>query len=325
MEIVGEARDGREGIAECERLRPDVVTLDIVLPGMSGVAVTEQIMAWCPTPIVVVSSADNRGELFRTYDALAAGALDAVEKPGPEEPEADWGRRLAASVRLASRVGVITHIRGRRAVRAAPPDPALAEGGEPALVAIGASTGGPSAVRAILRELPADFPLPILLVIHLSAVTGDTLAEWLDGQVRLAVRSAVEGEPLPRAGQVVMAPADRHLVLRAGRLRLLDTPPLHACRPSVDALFASVAAELGGRGIGCLLTGMGRDGAEGLAAIRRAGGATLAQDEATSVVFGMPKEAIARGAAARVLPLEQFAPALQALAWRAQHPPPKGA
>jgi two-component system chemotaxis response regulator CheB len=184
------------------------------------------------------------------------------------------------------------------------------------VVAIGASTGGPAALSQLLRALPRNFPLPILLVLHIGEAFALPFSDWLSCQVGLPVFTATEGMPLPEVGRpvVIMAPADRHLVLRQGLLRLSNAPERHSCRPSVDPLFESVAAELGSRSIGVLLTGMGRDGAAGLLAIRQAGGVTLAQDEATSVVFGMPREAIRLGAAQLVLPLPRIAPTLVQLA-----------
>ncbi len=323
LEIVGEAGDGKRAIDLCMSLRPDVVTLDMVLPTLSGLAVTEYIMAYRPTPILIVSASVNRGELFKTYDALAAGAVDVLEKPSGEEFGGEWERRFLSTLKLASRIKVITHPRLRlgplgRAAHANLIPPVAAEAPEEReqkrLVAIGASTGGPGAVVQILRGLPAGFPLPILLVVHIGESFGAAFADWLDAQSALRARHAQDGEPLPRYGTVLVAPPDRHLVLRDGRLRLTSDPQRHSCRPSVDTLFESVAREAGARALACLLTGMGRDGAQGLLAIQRAGGVTLAQDEATSVVFGMPREAIERGAADRVLPLGDIVPALVALA-----------
>ncbi len=322
LEVVGEGEDGKQAIELCQKLRPDVVTLDMMLPVMTGLAATEYIMAYCPTPILIVSASTNRGELFRTYEALAAGAVDVLEKPGENDVADDWERRFLSTVKLVSKIKVITHVRGKLGTRAralngptpAPPDPP-AQRQRCALVAIGVSTGGPAAIQQILRELAPSFPLPILLVIHIGEPFGAALAEWLDDQSPLRVAYATDGEPLPRLGEgrVIMAPPDVHLVVRGGRLRLVTTPERHSCRPSVDVLFESVARELGSRAAACLLTGMGKDGATGLLEVRRAGGVTLAQDEATSVVFGMPREAILLGAAERVLPLEQFAAAITAL------------
>jgi two-component system chemotaxis response regulator CheB len=324
LEVVGEGEDGKEAIELCQKLRPDVMTLDMMLPVMTGLSATEYIMAHCPTPILIVSASTNRGELFRTYDALAAGAVDVLEKPTDDDVADDWELRFLAAVKLVSRIKVITHLRAKMAgrgrasaeVTAPMPIESLAERPRPAAVAIGVSTGGPAAIQQILRALSPNFPLPILLVIHIGEPFGIALAEWLDGQSSLRVSYARDGEPLPSAGEgrVIMAPPDVHLIVRGGRLRLITTPERHSCRPSVDVLFESIAQELGNRAIACLLTGMGRDGATGLLEVRRAGGVTLAQDEASSVVFGMPREAILLGAAERVLPLEQFAPTIAALA-----------
>ncbi len=323
FEIVAEAADGREAIEACQRLRPDAMTLDMMMPVMTGLAATEYIMAYCPTPILVVSSSLNRGELFKTYDALAAGALDVLEKPTGDASDAAWERQLAATLRLIARIKVITHPRGRlahlasahRPAGAAPPaPPPLA--GRCEIIALGASTGGPGAVVQILHELPRGFPLPLLVVIHLSSAFGGAFAEWLHGLSPFPVAFARDHEPLPAPGicRVLLAPPDRHLIVRNGRLRLTEDPERHSCRPSVDVLFESAARELGPRCAAGLLTGMGRDGAEGLLAVRRAGGPTLAQDESTSVVFGMPREAIRLEAAAQVLRLDQIAGALAALA-----------
>lgn len=322
LEVVGEAADGKTGIELCQSLRPDVVTLDMMLPVVTGQVATEHIMAFCPTPILIVSASTNRGELFRTYSALAAGAVDVLDKPLGDEPDGAWEQTLVATVKLVSRIKVITHVRGRlnlASSRRLPEILSPAAEGEPGpyrVVAIGTSTGGPAACLEVLRNLPPRFPLPILLVIHIGQAFSAGLAEWLDSQSGIRVTCAQDGEPLPSVGQgrVFVAPADRHLVLRQGRLRLIGDPERHSCRPSVDVLFESLAKEAPRQTIACLLTGMGRDGAGGLLALRREGGRTLVQDEATSVVFGMPQEAIRLGAAERVLAIDQVAPTLIKLA-----------
>jgi two-component system chemotaxis response regulator CheB len=315
--VAGEAADGEQAVAQCLKLRPDVVTMDMMLPVMSGLAATEQIMAHVPTPILIVSSSTNRGELFRTYEALAAGAVDVLEKPLGDDSDGRWETKFLSTLKLVARIRVITHLRGRLAGRADPAAPAPA--GQPlraySIVALGASTGGPGAIVDVLRALPPDFPLPILLVLHLGAPFGASFAEWLDGLVGLRVAFATEGQPLDgAAGRVFMAPPDRHLAVRAGRLHLSAGPERHSCRPSVDALFESVAVEAGAAAVACLLTGMGRDGAAGLLAVRRAGGLTIAQDEASCVVYGMPREAVLLGAAERILPLAEIGPTLAGLA-----------
>jgi two-component system chemotaxis response regulator CheB len=320
LEVVGEAGDGRSAIELCQRLRPQVMTLDMMMPAMSGLAVTEYLMAYCPTPIVIVSASMNRGEVFKTFEALAAGAVEVLDKPVGDEVDGAWERKLLTTVKLVSRIKVITHPRGRLSLWERPvaaPRPFVKGGSEgPRLVAIGASTGGPNAILEILRPLPADFALPILFVLHIGQPFGSPFADWLDGQSPLRVSHAVDGEPVPEPGEprVIMAPPDRHLVVREGRLRLTAEPERHSCRPSIDVLFESLALEAPAATIGCLLTGMGRDGAQGLLALRRGGGRTIAQDEATSVVFGMPREAIDLGAAENVLALDAIAPALMSLA-----------
>ena len=316
IEVAGEAGDGKTAIELCSELHPDVVTLDMQLPVLSGLAVAEYIMAYCPTPILIVSSSTNRGDLYKTYDALAAGALDVLEKPKGDELDGAWETTFLSTIKLISRIRVITHMRGRRQNGATTTlDRGVFKDSAYRLVAIGASTGGPAAIAEILGTLPADFPFPLLVVIHIGEAFGRLLAEWLDSHSQLRVRCAVDGEPLPEVGQacVILAPPGRHTIVSRGRLHLTDQAERHSCRPSVDVLFESVAREMGPRSIACLLTGMGKDGAEGLLAVRRAGGRTLAQDETSSTIFGMPQEAIRIGAAEKVVALNEVAPALLAL------------
>jgi two-component system, chemotaxis family, protein-glutamate methylesterase/glutaminase len=304
IEVVAAAESGHEAVELTRRLRPDVITMDIVLSGMSGLAATEQIMAHSPTPILVVSAADNRAEAFTTYDALAAGAVDVLDKPTADTPEGEWERRLRSAVRVTSKVAVITHPRAKlTALRRPAPRPSTSDPGGDGrhLVAIGASTGGPAAVVELLRAVPTDPPAPILLVQHIGPAFASSYVEWLGGQTRHRVACARDGDPVP-AGQVTMAPGDRHLVVRDGRLRLSDGPERHSCRPSVDVLFESVALAYPGAATGCLLTGMGRDGAAGMLAMRRAGCRTIAQDEASCVVYGMPREAVLLNAVDEILP-----------------------
>lgn len=318
FEVIGEANNGKTAIELCEQLRPDVITMDMMMPVMTGMAATEYIMAYCPTPILIVSASTNRGEVFRTYDALAAGAVDVLEKPLGVEPDEDWEQRLISAVRMVSKIRVIRHPKAKleKLVHQQLPNGSNLEVGisqttpktGPRLIALGASTGGPSALLNILSPLPKTFPLPILLVLHISEAFALAMAEWLDAQLNLPVRYAKDGELLPKPGEsgVWMAPPGRHLEATDGRLRLSDAPERHSCKPSVDVLFESLARSLGPQTVACLLTGMGRDGAAGLLAVKNAGGITAAQDEASSVVFGMPGEAIKLGAARYILPLDEF-------------------
>jgi two-component system chemotaxis response regulator CheB len=309
IEVAGIADSGHTAIQATRRLRPDVITMDIMLAGMSGLTATEHIMAHAPTPILVVSSADNRAEQFTTYDALAAGAVEVLDKPRGDETDADWERRLCAAVKLVSRVAVITHPRakltGLRANHAGPVSPErVAVGTARSVVAIGASTGGPGALVEVLRGLPADFAAPVLVVQHIGPAFVGAFADWLAGQIRRPVTVARDGAAVAdAAGRVVLAAGNQHLLVRGSRLWLTDGPARHSCRPSVDTLLESVALEYGDSATGVLLTGMGRDGAAGLLAMRRAGAWTIAQDEATSVVYGMPREAAVLGGASETLPI----------------------
>jgi two-component system chemotaxis response regulator CheB len=274
-------------------------------------------MAYCPTPILIVSASINRGELFKTYEALAAGAVDVLDKPNGHATDSGWEAGFLATVKLVSRIRVIMHPRGRHA-----PTPRLPETssvtpvphGNCQVIGLGASTGGPGAIVQILHTLPTHFQLPILLVVHIGEPFGTAFADWLDGQSERSVRFAEDGAAVAALrGCVALAPADRHLSVRNGRLRISHEAERHSCRPSVDILFESLAHEYGATAAVCLLTGMGRDGAAGMLAVRNAGGRTIAQDEASCVVYGMPREAVQLGAAERVLPLDQIAPALAAL------------
>jgi two-component system, chemotaxis family, protein-glutamate methylesterase/glutaminase len=240
FEVVGEAEDGKRAIEFCQDLRPDVITMDMMLPVMSGLSATEYIMAHCPTPILVVSASINRGELFKIYEALAAGAVDVLEKPTGTEVSVEWEHRFIAMVKLVARIRVITHPRarlagigGRTAPLPAPRRPASPY----VVVAIGASTGGPGAILEVLRGLSPDFRLPILLVLHINEPFGTAFADWLDGQTDRRVIYATDGASVAAAaGRVVVAPGDRHIpaALRSmccsNRSRWNSAPrPPHAC------------------------------------------------------------------------------------------------
>jgi two-component system, chemotaxis family, protein-glutamate methylesterase/glutaminase len=363
--VVGQASDGRAAIDLCLKLRPDVITMDVVLPVLTGLAATQKLMQICPTPILIISAAIDPGELVNTVSALAAGAVDVMEKPrtGTVDDGA-WDRRLLSTVKLVARIHVITHLhRGADQIveriadpvppqqSTTPPPPRLSqavprlvqsptqirprpeaaldaevpeirrESGGFDLVAIGASTGGPAAVATVLSALPEGFVLPVLLVLHVSDSFGPAIASWLKAVSSRRVRLADHGEPLSTVGgEVIMAPPGQHLALRGGLITLNREPERHSCRPSVDVLFDSLALEVGPQVAACLLTGMGRDGATGLLAVHRSGGLTIAQDEATSVVFGMPGEAVRLGAAQHVLPVERIGPLLGRLTRSAVKP-----
>jgi two-component system chemotaxis response regulator CheB len=312
IRVVGEAEDGKRAIELCQQLRPDVITLDMMLPVMTGLAATEYIMAYFPTPILVVSASTNRGELFRTYDALAAGAVDVLDKAGTEDGGEPWEKDFVAKVKLVSRVRVITHPRARLSPSTVvPAEVALHPQDGHRVLGIGASTGGPGALLQILRSMTRGLPVPLLVVLHIDERFGTAFADWLDAQSPHPAAYARSDELVAAArGRVLVAPPGAHMVVRCGRIQLIHEAPRHSCRPSVDVLFESLAAEYGRSVVGCLLTGMGRDGASGLLAIRQAGGRTIAQDEATSIVYGMPREAALNGSAERILPLPDIGPTL---------------
>ena len=326
LQVIAEAADGRTATEMCRRLRPDVMTMDVMMPVMDGVSATEYIMANCPTSILVVSSSSHRGEVLQTFDALAAGAVDVLDKPAGIEQRGVWEVEFVGAVKMASRIRPITRtpVRGQTrglkpAAIAVDPPPELIQG-DASIIAIGTSTGGPAAIAKVLSQIPADFPLSILLVIHIAPEFADGLLQWIAKLSRMPVRVAIDGEPLPPPGRgnVVMAAPDRHLLVEGGCLRVTDSAERHSCRPSVDVLFESVARECGPQAIACLLTGMGKDGARGLLAVRHSGGQTIAQDEASSIVFGMPREAIALGAAQVVTPLAEVASMLDKMARRSR-------
>jgi two-component system chemotaxis response regulator CheB len=246
----------------------------------------------------------KKADAFR---ALALGALDVAERELRPDP-AYW-QGLAKRLALLATVRVVQHVRGKRRRKGAGATPNTSEAPFP-LVAVAASLGGPRALSQMLRMIPAAFPAPICICQHISEGFTSGLSQWLSSETRLQVAEARDGD-LVEPGMVFIAPSKAHLLVRADfRLELDDGPALRGFKPSCDALLSSAARAFGKRCVGVILTGMGRDGAEGLREIRQRGGHTIAQDESTSVIYGMPREAVSLGAAAEVLPLEQIAPAL---------------
>jgi two-component system chemotaxis response regulator CheB len=277
--------------------------MDLNMPDADGFSGIARIMADTPTPILVLTA--NREEAVG-FRALSLGALDILEKPQASTDLDEYGRLLRSRLRLLAGVKVIRHVRGLRERAAAAP---RRRASRVELVVIGASLGGPRALATLLRGLPATFRAPIAVVQHIADGFTEGLAAWLASEARLDVHEGQDGEPLV-PGKVLLAPTGRHLVVGDGFIRLSDAPPVDTFRPSVTPLFLSAARAYGPRVCGVILTGMGRDGAEGLRAIRDGGGTTLAQDESSSAVFGMPRAAIELGAVERVLPLDEISRAL---------------
>jgi two-component system, chemotaxis family, protein-glutamate methylesterase/glutaminase len=304
--VVAVVGNGRDAVEQTLRLQPDVVAMDVYLPIMDGFEATRQIMQQRPTPVVMITSSAASAER-RSAEALAAGAVTITPKPGgtsglridPVERE-----RFLKTLRLMAGVRLVTRRPGRPEL---PTAPVAAERGSPQILAIAASTGGPAAVQMVLQGLGRDFSLPVVVVQHISRGFLGALVDWLRGTISLPISVAENGERL-QAGHIYLPPDDSHLMLN-GR----GTLALQACRssdrycPSADVLFNSVARSYGGRAIAVILTGMGDDGSRGLNALRIAGSTVLAQDEASCVVYGMPRAAVELGVVSQVVALDQMA------------------
>lgn len=336
--VVGEARNGKEAVALVARLRPAAVLMDLDLPVMSGIEAIERIMAASPTPILVYSAYVGGDQSPNALEALAAGAVDVLSKPGVDDTGTldEYADLLRKRLRVAARIRVITHPRGRLRSQGHDVTPrpkreagtstgaaASAPAYEPEprtgvrLLAIGASTGGPQALQTLLGGLPADLDQAVLVVQHMAEGFIPGLVSWLDQLVPLPVAMGVSGKRL-MPGTITVAPSGSNLLVQDARLRIACVPPdpgqFHV--PGIDQCFASIADALGPDAIGVLLTGMGRDGAQGLKQMRGRGATTLGQDEATSTVYGMPQAAHALDAIERQLALDEIAPALLALVGR---------
>ena len=313
--IVGEARNGVEAVEMTQRLRPDIVTMDVHMPLLDGLAATKAIMITAPTPIVIVTGSTRAKEVGESLETLRLGALDVLVKPiGPESPEFEGSARLLVSkVKLMSQVQVVRHWRAiatPKPVPTEPPQAVASRAPRGRIVAIATSTGGPAAVQKLLASLPDDFPAPILIVQHITPGFTAGLVGWLATTSRLRVKLAEAGEPLaPKT--VFLGPDGKHLgVTQSARIELSNAPPVGGFRPSGTFLFDSVARVFGHSTLAVILTGMGDDGVAGLRAVRAAGGLVIAQNEETSVVFGMPGATVAAGLADHVLPLDAIGPRL---------------
>jgi two-component system chemotaxis response regulator CheB len=340
IQVVGVASNGREAIELVQQLRPDVVTMDVRMPVMDGVATTEHLMAYCPTPILVLTASLASYDVDITFKMLGAGALEVVEKPRGSDPQAleHAARDLVRRVKILSRVKVVTHLRGRRRALndgspsppasldhqalppAARPHPAITPASIPAsanasdaslcpVVVIGASTGGPRIIHQIIAGLPRSFPAAVLIVQHIAEGFSEGMAEWLASAGTLPVRIAQEGAPV-RPGKALIAPDRRNLLVTPRGTIHLSEALLLMQRPSIDITMQAIADVYGSRAIGVLLTGMGRDGAYGMLSLYRRNAYTIAQDEASCAIFGMPRAAIQLGAVQEVLPPTAIAPRL---------------
>jgi two-component system chemotaxis response regulator CheB len=335
LQVVGTARNGAEAIRLAKRLKPDVIAMDVHMPEMDGLEATRQIMTEIPCPIVIVSASILKSERDLAFDALKSGALTILEKPTMFDPPEVYAH-LVNQLRLMSEIKVVRRWResaGRSSasLQSATGSPTLKRNDKSKndaaarshprkhptagvqLVAIASSTGGPGVLAQILRQLPADFPVPILIVQHITPGFAAGLASWLNQQTQLEVRLARHADE-PQAGQVLIAPDNHHLLVNSmGLISLSQEPPYHGLRPAADYLFNSVARVYGATAIGVILTGMGGDGAEGLQNLRKTGAHTIAQDKDSCVVFGMPAVAIELGAVEQILPAQNIGAAIRTM------------
>lgn len=330
VEVVGTASDGRLGLRRIAELKPDVVTLDVEMPGMNGLETLEHIRRDYPQlPVIMYSTLTERGAR-ETLDALSLGAVDYATKPSGattrEEAAQQVRTNLLPLVRLWGRRKVVRRAPAVPRPAAATPAPAAVttplRPGPVDLVTIGVSTGGPDALAAMVPTLPGDLPVPVAIVQHMPPVFTAMLAHRLDQVSALTVSEAVDGEQA-RPGHVYIAPGGRHLEVRRGAgglvLTLSDAAPENSCRPAVDVLFRTATAATAGRLLAVVLTGMGQDGLEGARLVRAAGGPVLAQDEESSVVWGMPGFVARAGVATGVLPLEEIGAAVTRIARHARN------
>jgi len=320
FEVVGQAKDGKEALAQLAKLKPDVLTMDFNMPGMNGAETVRAVMQQQPTPVVMFSAHTKQGAK-ETFDALAAGAVDFVTKPAGEvstdlsKIADELTRKLTAaslSRPRASSLAPPTRPSGqmpalRPTMQGLGVRPATLPGATPRLCVIGVSTGGPAALSELIPALPADLKLAVVVVQHMPAGFTLALAERLDAVSKVSVREAQNGDK-PMAGTVLIAPGDKHLEFDdRGHVVLTDGPTVNGCRPAADVTMISAAKIYGRRCLAVVMTGMGKDGAAGALAIKRADGKTLAQDQATSVIYGMPKAAVDIGAIDEVAPLGDIA------------------
>ena len=319
IRVVGTAHDGEQALDAVRRTRPDVITMDIHMPKLNGLEATRRIMETDPIPIIIVSGGDDLNEIVPTFDAMEAGALAVLRRPaGPGHPDHEaTARELVQTVKLMAEVKVVRRWPRKQPAEPAPRAVEMGLAQAPAklrIAAIGASTGGPPALQTILAGLPKTFPVPVVIVQHMAAGFSRGFMEWLALSSRLPLHLAAHGEHM-LPGHVYLAPDEVQMkVVRHDRILLTRDEPEHGLRPSVSYLFRSVAEVYGGDAVAGLLTGMGRDGAQELRLLKEKGAITFAQDKESSVVHGMPGEAIRLDAATLVLSPGKIAAVLTSLA-----------
>ena len=321
LQVVGEARDGREAIELAARLQPNIITMDVHMPHMDGLQATEEIMAYYPTPILVLTSAVSGENGALSFQLLNAGALEVLEKPKnlADAHKPEIRRHLIQRIKMLARVQVVTHLRGRRRSRVpvdlpAPKIPKRVSDHQ--LIILGASTGGPRVLYRLLRDLPAEFPASVLIVQHIAEGFVATMVDWLRSCSALPIDLVTESMDV-EPGHVYVAPDTHHTRITDCWTLSLDTEPRSLQYPSIDVTMLSAAQFCPKHTIGVILTGMGRDGADGLLALRKAGAMTLVQDQPSSTIWGMPRAAAENGAAREVVRADDLALRLLALVQRA--------
>jgi two-component system, chemotaxis family, protein-glutamate methylesterase/glutaminase len=309
LEVAASVSNAEDALKLLSRVLPDVISMDVRLPGMNGLQATQRIMSERPTPIVIVSASVEADELKISINALKAGAVAIMEKPvGTTHANyQQMATQLCTQLVIMSEVKVVRQRPGPTPTPTRAPRPPGGRSGAFSALGIATSTGGPRALEMLLGGLPPEFPLPILVVQHIATPFLDGFAAWLDDVSPFAATVACDGERLV-PGRIYLPPVDQHLAVQNGRVRLEPGPLVSNQRPSGTVLFRSLARDLGPRAIGVLLTGMGDDGAAGLLELRTAGGYTIGEDESTSVVYGMPQAAARLGAVCCALPLHEIAP-----------------
>ncbi|MFH1413261.1 MAG: chemotaxis response regulator protein-glutamate methylesterase [Candidatus Omnitrophota bacterium] len=315
--VVGIANNGKDAVDLVSKLKPDIITMDIHMPVMDGLEATKQIMAYTPTPILVVSTSVFKMGMAKVFAAISYGALDVIEKGDMEfNADAQSGKALIEKIKFLSNIRVVRHPLAKFENRYIKRDedkigiPQKKILGKDNLVAMIASTGGPQAIIEILRRLPENFPCSIVIVQHISLGFVEGLADWLNNASYIKVRVAEDSEDMQK-GVAYIAPSNFQMRVEEGsKIHLSNEPAYNGHRPSGDILFESAARIYGENAIGIILTGMGSDGAMGIKAIKEMGGRTIAQDESSCIIYGMPKVAVEMGAIDKVLPLEKIPEAL---------------
>ena len=320
IEVIGTASNGKEAIEKTLQLRPDLVTMDIRMPIMNGFEATKEIMTKAPTPILVISASVNSDDLKITFNAIQAGALDIIEKPrgGLQKNYEEMAEKIIRKVKIISGVKVFHHVSDRVLKKSTASaekkhsnsgemdsKPANINKNKISIIGIAASTGGPGTLASILRDIGPKIPVPIVVVQHITKGFGDGFISWLNNECLMDVLAAKSGDKL-QPGKIYVAPDDYHVMVKNDHFRLNKSLAVSGLRPYATFLFNSMAENYGRNAMGIVLTGMGRDGSEGLQKIRLAGGITIAQNEESCIVYGMPKEAVELGAVDFILQPEDI-------------------